>query len=252
LILRIPAHVRDEIIPNDREKLREKGMLFAAGVRNGFDLAFAANGDLFATENAPDRDSPEELNWIREGHHFGFPWVLALEDNPQRDPNYDPDNDFLLPSGFNAVRNDFYHNDPTFPAPPTDFSDPVINIDPDAYSYRDPADGIIKDASDEGVRFGTFTAHRSPLGLVFDTEMAMGGEFQGDGFVTSWTEGDPNGDSVNGPFKDPSEDLPPHIFPFLGSAPAPHPAPNPLGPAASRRPRPRTAARTAAPSLGCG
>jgi hypothetical protein len=57
-----------------------------------------------------------------------------------------------LPSGFNAVRNDFYHNDPTFPAPPADFSDPVINIGPDADSYRDPADGIIKDASEEGVR----------------------------------------------------------------------------------------------------
>jgi hypothetical protein len=105
------------------------------------------------------------------------------------------------------VHNGYYRNDPNFPAPPAALSDPVINLGPDADSYRDPVDGQLKDASDEGVEFGTFTAHRSPLGLVFDTDHAMGGPFTGDGFVSSWTQGDPNGDSVAGPFLDPSEDL---------------------------------------------
>ena len=83
----------------------------------------------------------------------------------------------------------------------------MINLGPDADAYRDPADGRLKDASEEGVRFGTFTAHRSPLGLVFDADNALAEPLQGDGFVLSWTEGDPEGDSVNGPFNDPSQDL---------------------------------------------
>ena len=76
------------------------------------------------------------------------------------------------------MREGYYHNDPTYPPPPRDFTDPVINLGPDADAYRDPADGRIKDASEEGVRFGTFTAHRSPLGLVFDVDHALAEPFQ--------------------------------------------------------------------------
>ena len=72
---------------------------------------------------------------------------------------------------------------------------------------RDPADGQVKDASVEGKTLSTFTAHRSPLGLVFDTEGVMTDEFRHHGFVLSWTAGDPNGNSVAGPFKDASQDL---------------------------------------------
>ena len=105
------------------------------------------------------------------------------------------------------MREGYYHNDPTYPPPPRDFTEPVINLGPDADAYRDPADGHLKDASEEGVRFGTFTAHRSPLGLIFDADNALAEPFRGDGFVLSWTEGDPDGDDVAGPFNDPSEDL---------------------------------------------
>ena len=207
VILQLPTDARDLVVPNDRQALRDGGWLFAEGVRNTYDLAFDGDGNLFGTENSADRDMPEELNWLRQGRHYGFPWRMGNQDNPQQFPDYDPDADFLLPPGFTAVRNGYYQNDPDFPAPPTEFTDPVINLGPDADSYRDPADGQVKDASDENVVFGTFTAHRSPLGLVFDTANAMAEAYQGDGFVLSWTEGDPNGDSVNGPFMDPSEDL---------------------------------------------
>ncbi|MDE2743337.1 MAG: PQQ-dependent sugar dehydrogenase [Gemmatimonadota bacterium] len=207
IVLRVPTDARDLVLPNDRDALRAQGFLFAEGLRNAYDLAFAPNGDLFATENGPDRDMAEELNWLREGHHYGFPWRMGLEDTPQQFPDYDPANDFLLPARFTAVREGYYHNDPTYPPPPRDFTEPVINLGPDADAYRDPADGQIKDASEEDMRFGTFTAHRSPLGLVFDADNALAEPFQGDGFVLSWTEGDPDGDDVAGPFNDPSQDL---------------------------------------------
>ena len=171
--LRVPTDARDLVLPNDRDALRTQGFLFAEGLRNSYDLAFAPSGDLFAAENGPDRDMAEELNWLREGHHYGFPWRMGLEDTPQQFPDYDPATDFLLPARFTAVREGYYHNDPTYPPPPRDFTDPVINLGPDADAYRDPADGQIKDASEEGVRFATFTAHRSPLGLVFDTDNAL-------------------------------------------------------------------------------
>ena len=207
IVLRVPTDARDLVLPNDRNALRAEGFLFAEGLRNAYDLAFAPNGDLFATENGPDRDMAEELNWLRQGHHYGFPWRMGLDDTPQQFPDYDPASDFLLPARFTAVREGYYHNDPTYPPPPRDFTEPVINLGPDADAYRDPADGRIKDASEEGMRFGTFTAHRSPLGLVFDADNALAEPFQGDGFVLSWTKGDPDGDDVAGPFNDPSEDL---------------------------------------------
>ncbi len=207
VILRVPTNARDLVLPNSRYALLDQGLLYAEGLRNAYDFAFAPNGDLFTTENGPGRDMPEELNWLRQGHHYGFPWRMGLDDTPQQFPDYDPAADFLLSPRSTAVREGYYHNDPTYPSPPRDFTDPVINLGPDADAYRDPADGRIKDASEEGVRFGTFTAHRSPLGLVFDADNALADPFRGDGFTLSWTRGDPDGDSVNGPFNDPSQDL---------------------------------------------
>jgi len=65
----------------------------------------------------------------------------------------------------------------------------------------------VKDASDLGQTLATFTAQRSPLGLVFDTAGAMAAPFQFHGFMLSWTLGDPNGTSAQGPFKDASADM---------------------------------------------
>jgi hypothetical protein len=206
-ILRVPASGANLILTNDINVLRQSGYIFAEGIRNTFDFAFAANGDLFGTENGPDRDMSEELNWLRPGLHFGFPWRLGGADNPQQFSNYDPSTDKLLDSRFIAVNNGYYHNDPTFPPPPTNFAEPIISLGPDADSYRDPADGVVKDSSSQGGTLATFTAHRSPLGLVFDTVGAMAPPFQWHGFVLSWTPGDPNSNNVAGPFNDASQDL---------------------------------------------
>jgi hypothetical protein len=206
-ILRLPTTGLNLFLTNDLTALRHAGYVFAEGTRNSFDFGFAANGDLFATENGPDRDMAEELNWIRPGLHYGFPWRIGGADNPQQFPTYDPSVDKLLDARFYAVANGFYHNDPTFPPPPTNFAEPVISVGPDADSFRDQADGSIKDSSNLGLTIGTFTPHRSPLGLVFDTLGAMAPPFQNHGFMLSWTQGDPSGNAIAGPFKDASQDM---------------------------------------------
>ncbi|NKB72646.1 MAG: T9SS type A sorting domain-containing protein [Candidatus Latescibacteria bacterium] len=202
-IFRIPIDSEDLVLPNDEAGLAP--YLYADGVRNSFDMAFAPNGDLFAAENSDTRDNPEELNWIRPGHHYGFPWRIAAEDTPQRFADFDPpDSDNLLVVGINMENS--FHNDPDYPPPPDGvvFSDPVISSGPDADKYRDPADGLIKDASDEGVQISTFTPHSSPLGVVFDTEFALQEEWAGDGFCLSQNDADLRKYT---PFGDPGEDL---------------------------------------------
>jgi hypothetical protein len=56
-------------------------------------------------------------------------------------------------------------------------------------------------------RIGSFTPHRSPLGLVFDTGNEVAGAMMGGAFVLSWTKGDGAGEGDDGPFLDESQDL---------------------------------------------
>lgn len=177
-ILRIPAEAHDLVLPADENAL--KTYIFADGTRNAFDLEFAPNGDLFAVDNGPDADYPDELNWIREGQHYGFPWRFGNRDNPQQFPDYSGYRDNRLQSGFSAIDNGTYRNDPTFPKPPVaNFADPVANTGPDGDTYR-ADDGSEHDASDEGKLQYTFTPHRSPLGLVFSTDAKMPSDLRGD------------------------------------------------------------------------
>ena len=80
----------------------------------------------------------DELNWLRSGLHFGFPWRIGGADNPQQFPNYNPQNDKLLNPMFIGVFNGYYQNDPSFPPPPTNFFEPIINLGPDADKFRRP------------------------------------------------------------------------------------------------------------------
>jgi len=217
VLLRIPIDSSGLLLPNNREELRALGYLYCEGLRNTYQLAFGLNGDLFGLENGPDRDMPEELNWLREGHHYGYPWRMGTEDNPQRFAGYDPTQDELLNPSYSAVRQGTYRNDPTYPPAPTTFTDPVINVGPDADRIRDPITGDVIDASDTGKTLSTFTGHRCPLGLTFDLERGLGSKFQGDAFVVSWTRGVAAGASGDGPFGDPSEDLLHLEFTSLGS-----------------------------------
>ena len=175
------------------------------GVRNAFSLAFAANGDLFSVENSGDRDDPEEMNWIRAGAHYGFPWEMGGNDTPMQFAGYKPDDDKLINRNYTAYRIGAFYDDKQYPKKPqnTTYFKPIQNAGPDADMYRDAATGKVMDASESGRAISTFTAHRSPLGLVFDVKSDFGGEYKGKGFVLSFQEGSAD----YGPMQDPGQDL---------------------------------------------
>lgn len=189
IILKLPVNGQNITLQNDREWLRSNGYLLAEGIRNTFDFAYAGNGDLFGVENSGDRDDPDELNWIREGHHYGFPWRIGGNNTPQRFTPYDPRHDPLLNPAAWGGGNLYstFSNDPTYPPPPDNvtFTDPVASSGPDADRYRDTATGLVKDASNLGQELSTFTPHRSPDGIVFDRDSVLAGDLKGGGFVTS-------------------------------------------------------------------
>ena len=66
----------------------------ARGFRNPFDLAFAPDGELFCTDNAPDTpvrtadDAPDELNHVIEGRDYGHPmyWDELPQDSSIEGP----------------------------------------------------------------------------------------------------------------------------------------------------------------------
>lgn len=212
-IFRIPATSQNLHLRNDTDWLAASGYVFARGVRNAFDIAFSPTGELFSVENSGDRDDPEEMNWIRQGQHYGFPWEMGGNDTPMQFPGYDPKKDKLVNPKSTSFLNGGFANDPNYPKKPTNiqFQRPIRNVGPAAAMYRDTLTGAIRDASTEG-GLTTFTAHRCPVGLVFDTRLAFGGEYTGRAFVLGHQKGtfDPSGLSTLGslgPMNDPGEDL---------------------------------------------
>ncbi len=199
-MFKIPIDSKNLILYNNEDSLRQ--YLFVDGVRNSFDMAFTASGDLIATENGDTRDDTEELNWIREGRHYGFPWRIGILDNAQQFLDYDPAEDPLL--GSSNIESTF-HNDPDFPPKPDSivFTDPILNVGPDDDKFRD-TDRVVKDASDLGLKLGTFTPHSSPLAIVFDTSFALSSEFSGDGFLMGYSA---HSAKKSAPFNEPGEDL---------------------------------------------
>jgi glucose/arabinose dehydrogenase len=185
VLLRMPTTARNLTLPNDEAKLKAGGFLFADGVRNTFDLAFLANGDLIGVDNGPDMTLPDELNWLREGRHYGFPWRYGDVDTPVMVKGFDPKADGRLSDDFVAVKQNLYQYDPDFPKPPAKFTDPIVNAGPDADQFQ-TADGKVQDASSLKQPLAGITAHRSPLGLVFDTANALSKDDKGSGFLVSW------------------------------------------------------------------
>lgn len=202
-IFKIPANTENLLLPNDSAALAP--YVHVRGVRNAFSLAFAANGDLFSVENSGDRDDPEEMNWIRPGAHYGFPWEMGGNDTPMQFAGYKPADDRLINHNYTAYQIGAFHEDKQYPQKPQNltFHKPIRNAGPDADMYRDAATGKVIDASENGGTVSTFTAHRSPLGLVFDTKSGLGGEYKGKGFVLNFQEGS----ATYGPMQDPGQDL---------------------------------------------
>lgn len=189
VVLKLPIDGKDIVLTHDEEQLAP--YIFVRGVRNIYDLDYAPNGHLFGVSNSGDYDHPEDMWWLREGHHYGFPWIMGGVKNPQQFPDWQPDleADKLLPRFSHAFNVGYFHNDPDFPQKPDDLviTPAVQNIGPHADYFRDPVTGDILKASREGKSIGTFSAHRSPLGLFFDSDSLLAKEFRGDGFVIGYS-----------------------------------------------------------------
>jgi glucose/arabinose dehydrogenase len=102
--------------------------VYARGTRNAYGFCWNDAGEMFATENGPDADAPEELNHIEEGKHYGFPYRFA---------------DWTKKAY------------PTSPEPPPGltFTLPVANLGPDGGFSGSP--------------MFTFDPHSGPGGIVF-------------------------------------------------------------------------------------
>jgi hypothetical protein len=207
----LPIH-----LVNDSLWLENSGFIYASGTRNAYDFAWDGNDTLFSIDNSGERDDPEELNWIRQGKNYGFPWNMGGNINPLVNSPYNYLNDPLVNPNCGGVAAGWFLDDPTFPTLPSNvtFMEPVRNYGVSADYYRDATTGMVKKASDEGTYVSTFTPHASPLGLVFDKDSLLASPFRGDGFVLSFM---PGGDStgfstispwgIPCPFVDPSREL---------------------------------------------
>jgi hypothetical protein len=191
IILKLPVTGNNIVLQNDREWLRSNGFLFAEGIRNTFDLTYGPNGDLFGVENSDDRDDPEELNLLEQGHHYGFPWRIGGDNTPQEYTPYNPHTDPLLsPSAWGGGNlYSTYSNDPSYPPRPDGivFTEPIPSVGPDADKFRDTTSGAVRDASVSGLPISTFTPHRSVDGIVFDNDSILAGNLKGGAFVISFS-----------------------------------------------------------------
>ncbi|MEJ7779210.1 MAG: PQQ-dependent sugar dehydrogenase [Daejeonella sp.] len=207
-VFRFPINSKDLVLPDDEAKLKAEEYIYADGIRNSYDLAFDGEGNLFGVSNSSDYDHNEDMFWIREGRHYGFPWVIGGIENPQQYPDWipNPDTDPFIPRSAHAWAVRYFRNDPNFPKIPegVKFSPGVQNIGPDANEYRGHS-GKIMDGDQTGVTVSTFTPHSSPLALIFDKKNALSKDFKGDGFTIRYSLGSRS--SMMKPFTDKGADM---------------------------------------------
>jgi glucose/arabinose dehydrogenase len=119
-IFRFPVDAKDLMLTDDLPKLKAEGYIYAEGVRNAYDMAFDASGNLFAVSNSSDYDNPEDMFWVRQGKHFGFPWVMGGIENPQQFKDWQPDpaTDPFINQFSHSWQVKYFRNDTTFPKIP--------------------------------------------------------------------------------------------------------------------------------------
>ena len=105
--------------------------MYARGIRNPYGFAWDGEGSLFTFANGPDYSAPEEMDWIRPGRHYGFPYQFS--DWPVQ-PHFP-----------------YAHTPP--PPEGVTFTPPVRNLGPAA--------------GGSGAGLGTFDAHSCPGGALW-------------------------------------------------------------------------------------
>ncbi len=189
VIFKFPVDAEDILLTHELEQVEP--YYFVRGVRNIFSFSFAPNGHFFGVSNSGDYDHSEDMFWLRQGHHYGFPWIMGGTKNPQQFQDWEPDpnEDPMLSRFSHAYNVGYFYNDPDFPQMPKHLmvTPSIQNIGPDGNYFRNMETGEVLSGDEVGKAISTFTAHRSPLGLVFDHDDALIEEFNGDAFVLSWT-----------------------------------------------------------------
>lgn len=51
--------------------------VWARGIRNAYGFAWDGAGRLFSVANGPDANAPEEMDYVRQGRHYGFPFQFS-------------------------------------------------------------------------------------------------------------------------------------------------------------------------------
>jgi glucose/arabinose dehydrogenase len=70
------------ILRFDPAKGQQPPEVFSRGNRNPFGFDWDDQGRLIDAEHGPMADHPEELNYIQEGKHYGFPYVFGNNEKP--------------------------------------------------------------------------------------------------------------------------------------------------------------------------
>lgn len=128
----------------DPKKQSPNPDVFCRGLRNSFGFDWDDRGRLIASENGPDADHPEELNWLREGKHYGFPYRFGNQALPMY-PDASP-----APEGLA-------------------FEKPIANLGPNGRPGNE--------------KEYTFHPHSSPSGVSFYRKGTLPAEYEGGFFV---------------------------------------------------------------------
>lgn len=191
-VFRFPVDAENLMLNDDEAALKAAGYIYAEGIRNAYDMAVDEKGNLFAVSNSSDYDNPEDMFWVREGRHYGFPWVMGGIENPQQYPDWvpNPDTDPFINRFSHSWQVRYFATDTAFPKIPKGmkFTPGVMNLGPDANEYRSHT-GKVVDGDLTGLAISTFTPHCSPLGIFFDKQKSLGDDLTGDGFVMRYTNG---------------------------------------------------------------
>jgi glucose/arabinose dehydrogenase len=70
------------ILRFDPAKGQQLPEVYSRGNRNPFGFDWDDRGRLIDAEHGPMADHPEELNYIRKGRHYGFPYVFGNNEKP--------------------------------------------------------------------------------------------------------------------------------------------------------------------------
>ena len=116
----------------DPKAAEPKIEVIARGIRNAFGFAWDQEAKLFTASNGPDKDQPEEMDFIETGRHYGFPYQFGN-----------------LP----ATEGSPYKHTPKAPEG-LEFTLPIANLGPAA-------------GGKEGAPCYTFDPHSSPAGMIW-------------------------------------------------------------------------------------